>query len=108
MNFPPFLQALREMRLCHPRLHLNIQEDVSSRIYERVRDQEVNIGILRIASVPDDELDMCLLAQHRLLMAIPAKHPLATKKNCTCMIFHGNGLLCPGQGMQRCPAVCWK
>lgn len=69
---------------------------MSSRIYERVRDQEVNIGILRIASVPDDELDMCLLAQHRLLMAIPAKHPLATKKKLYLHDFSRERFIVPG------------
>ena len=80
MNFSPFLETLREMRIHFPNLHLNIQEGASSRIYERVRNQEVDVGIVRIPPAPDGELDMCLLARNYLLMAIPEKHSLATKK----------------------------
>ena len=80
MSFPPFLHAVHEMRIHHPGLHLNIQESSSSRIYGRVCGKETDLGILRIASVPDEELEMRLLARNRLLMAIPEKHPLAEKK----------------------------
>ena len=80
MNFPAFLFTLQEMRIQYPGLHLNIQEGVSSRIHERVRRQEVDLGIIRIPPTPDDELDMSLLTRNYLLMAIPEKHPLATKE----------------------------
>ena len=80
MNFPAFLHTLQEMRIHFPKLHLNIQEGVSSRIYERVRKQEADIGIIRLPPTRDNELEMCLLAQNYLLMAIPEKHSLAAKK----------------------------
>ena len=80
MNFRAFLHSLQEMRTHHPKLHLNIQEGVSNRIYERVRNQEADVGIVRIPATPDEELDMLLLARNYLLMAIPEKHPLAKKK----------------------------
>ena len=80
MSFPPFLHAVHEMRIHHPGLHLNIQEGASGRIYRLVRGKEADLGILRIASVPDEELEMRLLARNRLLMAIPEKHPLAGKR----------------------------
>lgn len=80
MNLPAFLQALQEMRIRFPKLHLNIQEDVSNRIYEHVCRQEADLGILRMPPPKDNELNSLLLAQNYLLMAIPEKHLLATKK----------------------------
>ena len=80
MNFPAFLRTLQEMRMRYPGLHLNLQEGASSRIYERVRQQEMDLGILRIAPASDEELEMCLLARNRLLMALPEKHPLAGRE----------------------------
>lgn len=96
MNFPAFLHTLQEMRIHYPGLHLNIREGVSNHIRERVRRQETDLGIIRIAPTPDRELDLCLLTLNYLLMAIPEKHPLAMKKQLFLRDFAHERFIVPG------------
>lgn len=104
MNFPPFLQALHEMRVRHPGVQLNIQEGVSSGIYERVRRGEADLGILRIAAAADEELVTEPLARNRLLMAIPRKHPLAAKERLFLHDFIRERFIVPRARVESLPA----
>lgn len=81
VNTTGFINALRELQVFYKQLHLNIKTANSKIIYEKVRDQETDLGIVRMGPVEAEDMRMVVLQNDYLLAAIPKKHPLATKEH---------------------------
>ncbi|MBO7146863.1 MAG: LysR family transcriptional regulator [Lentisphaeria bacterium] len=81
VNVPGFLNALRKMQVFYHKLHLNIKTANSKVIYDKVRNKETDLGIVRMAPVHTEDLQMAILENDNLLAAIPKKHPLAKKEH---------------------------
>ena len=79
LNLEILLRTFHVMSRDYPEVSLKIQEVPSRRVYEAVRNSEADAGLLRLAPVPDEDLEMRLLAEERLVMALPASHRLAGK-----------------------------
>lgn len=80
VNVASFLHSLQRIQSHYPNLHFSIGTSISPVIYEKVRNKETDLGILRMAPVPTEELAMKSLANDRLVAALPQKHHLAGKK----------------------------
>ena len=80
VNVESFLASLRELQKIYAGLHLSIGTSISPVIYEKVRNKEADLGIVRMAPVSTEDLQMDMLANDRLVAAIPEKHFLAGKK----------------------------
>ena len=80
VNATGFIKALRELQSFHKQLHLNIKTANSKVIFEKVRDQETDLGIVRMFPVEAADMRMKVLENDYLLAAIPKKHPLASKE----------------------------
>ena len=80
VNVASFLATLRQLQNHYEGLHLSIGTSISTVIYEKVRNKEADLGIVRMAPLSTEELQMDMLANDRLVAAIPEKHPLAAKK----------------------------
>ena len=81
VNATGFIKALREMQIFYKQLHLNIKTANSKIIYEKVRNQETDLGIVRMKPEIDEDMRMVVLENDYLLAAIPQKHPLAVKEH---------------------------
>ncbi len=66
----------------HPKVQINVQEDLTARIVKACRDGEIDIGILALP-VEGDSLHVEKLFREELLVAIPAKHDLTKRKRIT-------------------------
>lgn len=80
VNVASFIVALRSMQELHSDLHFSIGTSTSPVICEKVQKEEVDLGIVRMAPFSTENLAMNVLANDRLVAAIPAKHHLAAKK----------------------------
>ena len=81
VNAAGFIKALREMQVFYKQLHLNIKTANSKVIYEKVRNQETDLGIVRMKPEEDEDMRMVVLENDYLLAAIPKNHPLAAKEH---------------------------
>ncbi|MBR2509858.1 MAG: LysR family transcriptional regulator [Lentisphaeria bacterium] len=81
VNATGFIKALREMQIFYKQLHLNIKTANSKIIYEKVRDRETDLGIVRMKPEEAEDMRMVVLENDYLLAAIPKKHPLAEKEH---------------------------
>lgn len=81
VNATGFIKALREMQVFYKQLHLNIKTANSKIIYEKVRNQETDLGIVRMQPEEDEDMRMAVLENDYLLAAIPKNHPLAGKEH---------------------------
>lgn len=81
VNATGFIKALREMQIFYKQLHLNIKTANSKIIYEKVRDRETDLGIVRMKPEEAEDMRMAVLENDYLLAAIPKKHPLAVKEH---------------------------
>ena len=80
VNLPSFLDAIRHLQTLSPQLHFSIGTSNSTVICEKVRNGDADLGIVRMAPASTEELKMSMLANDRLLAAIPKKHHLARKE----------------------------
>ena len=81
VNATDFINALRQLQVFYKQLHLNIKTANSKIIYEKVRAQETDLGIVRMKPEEAEDMRMMVLENDYLLAAIPKKHPLAEKEH---------------------------
>lgn len=62
----------------HPQLKLDLEEHVSSDVVRAVRDGDADVGICN-APGPVDDLQSRRYRQDRLVVAVPRRHPLASR-----------------------------
>lgn len=97
LNLEILLRTFHVMSRDYPEVSLKIQEVPSRRVYEAVRNSEADAGLLRLAPVPDEDLEMRLLAEERLVMALPASHRLAGKTELFLRDFRNERFMLPGR-----------
>jgi LysR family hydrogen peroxide-inducible transcriptional activator len=80
----PFIvaQAVAEFLRQHPAVNLTFQELPPEIIRERIRDGACDVGIL-VGDVPDPQILVEALFSELLVVAAPAKHPLARRDEIT-------------------------
>jgi DNA-binding transcriptional LysR family regulator len=75
--------ALAAFRLAHPGIEITLLEDGSDRLIERVRTGAADLALIGAAGAPPQELQSLPIVSERLVAAVPAGHPLATRRRAT-------------------------
>ncbi|MGB5102839.1 MAG: LysR substrate-binding domain-containing protein [Steroidobacteraceae bacterium] len=90
----PYLlpHVVRRLKRALPRLKLLLYEYQTGPLLEKLRDGEIDMGILALP-VPMDGLEAAPLYDEVFTLAVPADHPLAEKERVTTQDLHGVPLL---------------
>jgi LysR family hydrogen peroxide-inducible transcriptional activator len=90
----PYLlpHVARRLRRALPRLKLLLYEYQTAPLLERLRDGEIDMGILALP-VPTDGLETAALYEEPFMLAVPADHALADRDRVTAQDLHGEPLL---------------
>ena len=80
VNVESFLAALRYLHKDYLDLHLSIRNNNSKVIRNHIMNEDADLGIVRMAPINDEILQMRALTHDRLIAAIPKQHKLACKE----------------------------
>ncbi|WP_433606707.1 LysR family transcriptional regulator [Prescottella agglutinans] len=72
----PLFDALSACRRAHPGIVVDLVEDNSERLVERVRAGTLDIALVGVADQPPADLAAQTIVSERLVAAVPAGHPL--------------------------------
>ncbi|MDH6680923.1 DNA-binding transcriptional LysR family regulator [Rhodococcus sp. LBL1] len=85
----PLFDALSACRRAHPGIVVDLVEDNSDRLVDRVRAGTLDIALVGVADRPPADLAAQTIVSERLVAAVPAGHPLtalpATRLSDVCM-----------------------
>ena len=90
----PYLlpHVVRRLKRALPKLKLLLYEYQTAPLLEKLRDGEIDMGILALP-VPMDGLDAVELYSEPFMLAVPADHPFAERERVTTQDLHGEPLL---------------
>ncbi len=90
----PYLlpHIVRRLKRALPRLKLLLYEYQTAPLLEKLRDGEIDMGILAVP-VAMDGLEAAELYEEPFMLAVPADHPLADRERVTAQDLHGEPLL---------------
>ncbi|MFF5983866.1 LysR family transcriptional regulator [Streptomyces olindensis] len=97
----PLFDALSAFHRAHPGVELSLLEDNSDRLVEAVRDGSVDLALVGLAGAPEG-LESLAVISERLVVAVPAGHPLAEQDRVRLRDLAGRSLVCmpPGTGLR--------
>ncbi|MEU0199330.1 MULTISPECIES: LysR substrate-binding domain-containing protein [unclassified Streptomyces] len=97
----PLFDALSAFHRAHPGVELSLLEDNSDRLVEAVRDGTVDLALVGTAGAPEG-LESLTVISERLVVAVPAGHPLAEQRRVLLADLAGHPLVCmpPGTGLR--------
>ncbi|MGW2617847.1 LysR family transcriptional regulator [Streptomyces sp. NPDC001500] len=97
----PLFDALAAFHRAHPAVEIALLEDNSDRLVEQVRAGAVDVALTGTAVLPDG-LDALTVVSERLVAAVPAGHPLETRRRITLRDLSAHSLVCmpPGTGLR--------
>jgi DNA-binding transcriptional LysR family regulator len=84
----------------YPRVALSIVRAERSKTLELVLDREVDFGIVSLP-VKDPRLDIEIIHQDKLILVVPAGHPLTESKKVILPELSKHGFLLPSKGRRR-------
>ncbi|MGW5772065.1 LysR family transcriptional regulator [Streptomyces longwoodensis] len=98
----PLFDALAAFHRAHPGVEISLLEDSSDRLVEGVRTGTVDLALVGAAADTPDGLDALTLISERLVAAVPAGHPLATRRRVTLRDLIAYPIVCmpPGTGLR--------
>ncbi|MFV0129194.1 LysR substrate-binding domain-containing protein [Streptomyces sp. HMX112] len=98
----PLFDALAAFHRAHPGVELSLREDNSDRLVEGLRSGDFDLGLVGAASGTLHGLDSLTLVSERLVVAVPAGHPLADAGRVTLRDLAAHPVVCmpPGTGLR--------
>jgi DNA-binding transcriptional LysR family regulator len=98
----PLFDALASFRGAHPGVEISLLEDNSDRLVEGVRAGAVDIALVGTATATPDGLEALTIVSERLVVAVPAGHPLAERHPVGLRDLVSYPLVCmpPGTGIR--------
>ncbi|GLW97230.1 LysR substrate-binding domain-containing protein [Microtetraspora sp. NBRC 16547] len=83
-------------------MEISLREDNSDRLVEGVRAGAVDLALIGTAAATPDGLDALTIISERLVAAVPAGHPLATRPRVTLRDLGAYPIVCmpPGTGLR--------
>ncbi|KUN33260.1 LysR family transcriptional regulator [Streptomyces longwoodensis] len=98
----PLFDALAAFHRAHPGVEISLLEDSSDRLVDGVRTGAVDLALVGAAADTPDGLDALTLISERLVAAVPAGHPLATRRRVTLRDLIAYPIVCmpPGTGLR--------
>lgn len=98
----PLFDALAAFHRAHPGVELSLQEDNSDRLIDGVRAATIDLALVGTATATPDGLDALTIISERLVAAVPAGHPLATRRHVRLRDLADHPIVCmpPGTGLR--------
>jgi len=98
----PLFDALAAFHRAHPGVEIALLEDNSDRLVEAVRVGAVGLALIGTAAASPDGLDALTIISERLVVAVPAGHPLAKRRRVTLRDLATHPIVCmpPGTGLR--------
>jgi DNA-binding transcriptional LysR family regulator len=98
----PLFDALAAFRLAHPGVEVSLLEADSDRLADDVRAGAVDLALVGTATATPDGLDALTIISERLVLAVPAGHPLATRRRVSLRDLDAYPIVCmpPGTGLR--------
>ncbi|MFI5976232.1 LysR family transcriptional regulator [Streptomyces sp. NPDC051452] len=94
--------ALAAFHQAHPGVEISLLEDSSERLVEGVRTGAVDLALVGVAAATPEGLDAMTIINERLVVAVPAGHPLANQRRVTLRDVVAHPIVCmpPGTGLR--------
>ncbi|MEV7340843.1 LysR family transcriptional regulator [Streptomyces sp. NPDC093544] len=98
----PLFDALSVFHRAHPGVEISLLEDNSDRLVEEVRAGTVDLALIGTATATPDGLEALTIISERLVIAVPAGHPLAEQRRVTLRELVAHPIVCmpPGTGLR--------
>lgn len=98
----PLFDALAAFHRAHPGVEISLLEDNSDRLTEGVRAGTIDLALIGTATATPDGLEALTIISERLVVAVPAGHPLAKQRRVTLRDLGGYPIVCmpPGTGLR--------
>jgi DNA-binding transcriptional LysR family regulator len=98
----PLFDALSVFHRAHPGVEISLLEDNSDRLVEGVRAGTVDLALIGTATAAPDGLEALTIISERLVVAVPAGHPLAKQRRVTLRDVVAHPIVCmpPGTGLR--------
>ncbi|TXS40014.1 LysR family transcriptional regulator [Streptomyces sp. OR43] len=98
----PLFDALSAFHRAHPGVEISLLEDHSDRLVEGVRAGTVDLALIGTATATPDGLEALTIISERLVVAVPAGHPLAKQRRVTLRELIAHPIVCmpPGTGLR--------
>lgn len=98
----PLFDALAAFHDAHPGVELSLLEDGSDRLVEGVRAGDIDLALIGAAHATPDGLDSLTLIDERIVVAVPAGHPLAQRRSVALGDLMAHPIVCmpPGTGLR--------
>ena len=98
----PLFDALAAFHQAHPGVEISLLEDSSDRLAEGVRTGAVDLALIGAAAATPEGLDALTIINERLVVAVPAGHPLAKQRRVTLRDLVAYPIVCmpPGTGLR--------
>ncbi|MFZ3598353.1 LysR family transcriptional regulator [Streptomyces sp. BH104] len=98
----PLFDALAAFHEAHPGVELSLLEDGSDRLVEGVRAGDLDLALIGAAHSTPDGLDSLTIIDERLVVAVPAGHPLAKRRRVALGDLMAHPIVCmpPGTGLR--------
>lgn len=98
----PLFDALAAFHRAHPGVEISLLEDNSDRLVEAVRAGTIDLALVGTATATPDGLDAMTIISERLVVGVPAGHPLANLRRVTLRDVAAHPIVCmpPGTGLR--------
>lgn len=98
----PLFDALAAFHRAHPGVEISLLEENSDRLVEGVRAGTIDLALIGTATATPDGLDALTLISERLVVGVPAGHPLAEQRRVTLRDVVAHPIVCmpPGTGLR--------
>lgn len=98
----PLFDALAAFHRAHPGVEVSLLEDGSDRLAEGVRAGTLDLALVGTAAATPDGLEALTIISERLVVAVPAGHPLAGRRRVTLHDLGAYPIVCmpPGTGLR--------
>ncbi|SDK21753.1 LysR family transcriptional regulator [Streptomyces indicus] len=99
----PLFDALAAFHEAHPGVEISLLEDSSDRMVDGVRSGVLDLALIGAADAAPEGLESLTLIDERLVVAVPAGHPLATQRRrptLADLVAHPIVCMPPGTGLR--------
>ncbi|MBD0707976.1 MULTISPECIES: LysR family transcriptional regulator [unclassified Streptomyces] len=98
----PLFDALSAFHQAHPGVEISLLEDTSDRLVEGVRSGTLDLALVGTATAAPDGLEALTIISERLVVAVPAGHPLLAQDRITLRELVTHPIVCmpPGTGLR--------
>jgi DNA-binding transcriptional LysR family regulator len=94
----PLFDALAAFHGAHPGVEVSLIEDNSDQLVERVRSGAMDLALIGAGGTTPAGLEALTIISERLVAAVPAGHPLASRRRVTLAAVSAHSIVCLPRG----------